>query len=131
MQTLGQKWVVFYFLLSKDHCKEADITCRFLQTAYDNFLTLIKEDAEARRAMVRFEFKDKGLGEKPVEHGESKDLLSENFNKIKAKKKMPKGPAILTHFFWVTVPPDFLVGRHGSSLYSVYCCPLNSKFIFN
>lgn len=42
--------------------------------------------------MVRFVFKDKVLGEKLVEHGESKDLLSEKFNKIKAKKKMPKSP---------------------------------------
>lgn len=71
---------------------------------------------EARRAVESLVFKDKSLGEKLVEHGESKDLLSEKFNKGKAKKKMPKGPVILTQLFQVTLPPDFLVGSHGSSL---------------
>lgn len=66
-------------------------------------------------------FKDKGLEEKLVEHGESKDLLSEKCNKGKAKNKMPKGPVILTQLFQVTLPPGFLVGSHGSSL-DLVCC---------
>lgn len=56
-----------------------------------------------------------------MEHSESKDLLQEKFNKGKAKKKMPKGPVILTQLFQVTLPPDFLVGSRGSSL-DLVCC---------
>lgn len=45
--------------------------------------------------MESFVFKDKELVGEIVEYGENKDLLSEKFNKGKAKKETLKGPVVL------------------------------------